>query len=187
MITMQMRRTGSFPARASISSRGEEHGARSSLPGLGNLCGKSFSPQSARGSTENEARKQSGVGIQPLLNAGDQLLGRTRFHKEAYAQALIFRFGFRETGNNYDRDAGVQGPKLTNKGRAAVTRQDVVRDDNAETGGRRWFLEKCQSFLGSGCTANNEPAVAKHSFAHVQLRRIIVNQQNLEHRQQLPV
>ena len=107
----------------------------------------------------------------------DQFLRRNRFCPEGYIETFILGYGFSQSAQHDDRKPIIFPANLANQFRAAAIRHEVIGNDHAEAVAEG--LQYGQRTFGTGCNRHLEPCLPQNCFADTELKRIVVNEQNL--------
>ena len=89
-------------------------------------------------------------------------------------QAFVFALGFRANG-----DTRAYPAELANEDRAAGAGQDMISDDDVESGRRR--AEKAQRLSRRAGARDRKSCLAQNCFADAQLSQIIVDEKSQRH------
>ena len=107
----------------------------------------------------------------------DQFLRGNRFCPEDHIQTGILSRSLGQPTQHNDRKPIIIPANLVSQFRSAAIRHEVIDNDHTKTVTK---ASQCgQRTLGGGRNGNLKPRIPQDCFAHTELHRIVVNEQNL--------
>ena len=123
--------------------------------------------------------QHSNSAIHSRPDMADEVFRGTGLMQKGHIQAGILLFRLSHSADDNDRNAIADPPQAADESVAADPGHNMVSNDNPEAVSSLRVLQHTESFLRGVGGRDREASLAQHRLAHVQLRRTVINKQDL--------